>query len=85
MKSTNGGVYSLTIYDDKLIAGGYFSQADGKDSNNIAMWDGSAWNAIGNGFNNWTPALASYKDTFVAGGDFNKSGNRELSFISIYE
>ncbi len=70
---------------NQLLAGGYFSQADGKAANNIAIWDGTVWNPIGDGFNNWIPTLASYNDTFVAGGDFNKSGNREVSFISIYE
>jgi len=34
----NGQVKSLTVYDNKLLAGGEFDSAGGVSSNHIAAW-----------------------------------------------
>ena len=44
---TNTGVYSLAVYDGKLIAGGNFTSAGGVSANHIAAWDGSALSPLG--------------------------------------
>ena len=45
----NDSVYALTVYDGKLIAGGYFTTAGDVSANRIASWDGSSWSPLGSG------------------------------------
>jgi hypothetical protein len=45
----NRGVDAVTVYDGKLIAGGYFTTAGGVQANFIASWDGADWSALGSG------------------------------------
>jgi hypothetical protein len=42
-------VNALTVYDNKVIAGGGFYSAGGERASGIAAWDGSAWLALGLG------------------------------------
>jgi len=42
-----GNVLALTVYDGKLIAGGWFTTAGGTIVNEIASWDGGSWSAPG--------------------------------------
>ena len=55
-----------------LVASGYFSLAGGEAVNNIAQWDGSAWSAMGDGFNSPYALLcdkeAVYANTMVWDG-----------------
>lgn len=76
---TNGGVNStfvrgMTVYNGKLIVGGYFSSAGLTTAYNIAAWDGINWSYIGgnstnNGLNNYVNALGVYNNSLYAGGD----------------
>jgi len=43
------GVSSLVVYGDHLVAAGYFRQIGGVSAVNIAAWDGSTWQALGEG------------------------------------
>jgi len=43
----DGPVYSLTVYDGSLVAGGSFSRASDTPVGNIARWDGSSWHDLG--------------------------------------
>src|SRR5262249_11403662 len=49
----NAGVQALTVFDNgtgpALYAGGDFRMAGGVTANNIAMWDGTQWSALGSG------------------------------------
>lgn len=42
-------VMSLAIYNNELIAGGYFLTVGGVAVNRIARWDGFAWQPLGSG------------------------------------
>ena len=55
-----------------LLAGGLFSGAGGNaNANNVARWDGTAWQAFGPGLNDRVRALAVLPGgDVVAGGDF---------------
>jgi len=61
-------VYSLTVYDNKLIAGGWFTTAGGVSVSHIAAWDGSSWTSLGSGVNDWIEALTVYDNKLIAGG-----------------
>ncbi|MCH8825055.1 MAG: hypothetical protein IH984_16290 [Planctomycetes bacterium] len=55
---TDGMVYALGVYDDKLgqgaalYVGGHFNTAGELPASNIAKWDGSKWSALGKGIYN---------------------------------
>jgi hypothetical protein len=70
--------YTLAIGPNgKLLAGGYFSQADGQGVQNLAQWDGtnwSAWAADNLGLSKDIFALASSSDAVYAGGWFYTAG-----------
>lgn len=76
-----------------LVAGGDFSQADGGTVNFVARWDGSAWNALGEGFDATVQALAVYDadgdgpelGELYAGGSFHHSGAVELLAIARWD
>ncbi len=76
----NGAVYALAVAGNgDLYAGGSFNQAGGTAANNVAKWNGTAWNALGTGTANGvdryvsTLALAANGDIY-AGGNFNQAG-----------
>jgi hypothetical protein len=67
-------VRGMTVYNGKLIAGGYFSSAGSTTAYNIAEWDGANWiyiggNATNNGLDNSVNALTVYNNSLYAGGD----------------
>ncbi|MDH3891997.1 MAG: thrombospondin type 3 repeat-containing protein [candidate division Zixibacteria bacterium] len=67
----SAGVYSLTSYDGKLIAGGFFSNAGTVTTKSIASWDGLNWAPLGLGMKyGRVSALTVYNDELIAGGSF---------------
>lgn len=65
---TNNVVYALTVYGNKLIAGGLFTLAGGDTVNYIAAWDGVSWSPLGSGMNGTVYALTVYDNKLIAGG-----------------
>jgi len=84
-RGVSGGPYpfvsALTVYNGQLIVGGKFtnagvargcaSHACGIAANNIARWDGTNWQALGSGVNNYIVyALAVYNGRLITEGTF---------------
>jgi PKD repeat protein len=74
-----------------LYAGGGFITVDGSSANYIAMWDGSAWSALGSGlnspqdYNTCVSALAcDSAGNLYAGGWFITAGDKPSSYIAEY-
>lgn len=63
-------VYSLGLWDGKLIAGGYFKTLGDPAGLRIAAWDGMSWSRLGRGTDDCVRALVAYDDDLIAGGDF---------------
>ena len=67
----------LEVYDELLIAGGYFLDAGGVPVNNLAAWDGNQWSAYAGGAN--TIITTMFTDTIneylYFSGDFTSVGN----------
>jgi hypothetical protein len=78
-------VFALTVYDDKLIAGGDFTFAGGVQANGVAAWDGSSWSALGSGMNAYVRALAVYDNKLIAGGWFTTAGGVEANRIAAWD
>jgi hypothetical protein len=70
-----GYVLALTVYNNKLIAGGIYTTAGGMAAANIAEWDGSTWNPLATYMGSGGTVEAVYTLTvadsdLVAGGIF---------------
>jgi hypothetical protein len=48
-RETNDVVYSLTVFDGDLIAGGIFTEAGDTSASYIARWDGFEWTPLASG------------------------------------
>jgi hypothetical protein len=97
----NNIVRALCVFDSDgagpvnpvLIAGGDFSAADGRTVGFVAQWDGSAWSALGDGFDMTVQALAVYDadgagpalGELYAGGSFRNSGPTETLAIARWD
>ena len=75
----------LTVYDNKLIAGGSFITAGDIEARYIAAWDGSTWSAMGSGMNGSVIALAVCDDKLVAGGAFRTAGGDTVNDIAAWD
>ncbi len=81
-----GGVTSLVVYNNDLVAGGSFTLADDVVVSHIAMWDGMSWNAMNTGLdaNGKVWELTVYNNDLVAAGDFSKAGDHDAEDVAIW-
>lgn len=70
----DGRVETLTTFEDDVIAGGYFTAANGAVGNRIARWNGAAWQPLGLGFDNSVTALGIYGGELIAAGGLSTGG-----------
>ena len=61
-------VSALIVHNGELIAGGSFSKVGAATCKGIARWDGSQWQAIGEGFTDAVAALTVHNGELIAGG-----------------
>ena len=80
-------VWVLTVYNNELIAGGYFSTADKYvAARNIARWDGFSWRSVGGGVAgstssaNVVTAMRDYQGSLVAAGFIYEAGDFPANF-----
>lgn len=67
---TNGPVYAIATYNNKVFAGGSFTTAGGVTVNNIAYWDGSTWQNAGC-INGIVKDLVVFNGNLYAAGQFS--------------
>jgi len=83
----------ICIDSNNLYVGGTFSKIGGIEANNIAMWNGTSWQILGEGLDigNLHPklhmtlavsSLAIYKGYLYAGGYFNDTRGKPLYHIA---
>ena len=80
-----GTVYATTMIGSRLYVGGAFSSAGGVAANNIAMWDGTAWHALGAGVDSTVFALTSVNGRLYAGGSFGSAGGKPATEVACYD
>jgi hypothetical protein len=78
----DGSVRSLVVYNNELIAGGFFTESNGVMVNRIARWDGNNWQPLGDGFNGSVRTLTVHNGELIAGGAFTRSGGTTLNYIA---
>jgi hypothetical protein len=90
-----GTVYSLTVYDDKLIAGGCFQIKMGATViKNIAQWDDHTWSNLGKGIETGScsdvdlgaivHSLCVYRNKLYVAGCFSKAGGLDVQDIAVW-
>jgi hypothetical protein len=87
--TTYGWIGALRVYKNTLYAGGGFDSAAGTIANEIASWNGTAWNTVDKGArgygNTIVNALGQYNNQLiVGGGDFDTVGNVVASDIATW-
>jgi len=76
----SGPVYNIAINSsNNVYVGGVFTSANGVTVNNIAMWNGNTWSALGSGTSGGsggvnTIAIDSSDNVYVGGGFINAGG-----------
>ncbi|WP_310397721.1 hypothetical protein [Hymenobacter sp.] len=71
-----------------LYVGGYFIQAGGAITNQVARWNGTAWSGLGTGVNRTVKTLSSgLTGKLVVGGDFTTTGDgsKLMACFGIYD
>ncbi|MBK9096804.1 MAG: T9SS type A sorting domain-containing protein [bacterium] len=74
VSSGSSAVYALAVRNNELIVGGNFTMAGSIPANNIAIWNGSQWSALGDGLNGQVRAILVNGDDIYAGGQFTIAG-----------
>ncbi len=69
-----------------VYAGGIFTKSGELTVNNIAKWNGSSWENLGEGTNGQVLEIACYQNNVYAAGIFTKSGNNVKSkCVAMYD
>ena len=79
-------VIDLTVFQNKLIVGGYFTSINGSSYgtySGIASWDDTSWGALGAGFNDAVWALTVFNGELYAGGQFTATRDNVTSLNHI--
>ncbi len=83
-----GSTYPASVYavattsDGKVYVAGQFSYAGSVAAENVAMWDGQAWHALGSGADGIVYSIATRGDDVFIGGRFTSVGGVAASYIA---
>ncbi len=83
----DGSVDVITASGNDLYVGGLFVTING-DSNasRIAKWNGTNWETLGSGLNDWCTSIAILGNDVYAGGSFTKASDQpNTSFIAKWD
>lgn len=64
----------LLTFNSQLISGGRYNSINGTSVYNIAAWNGTSWNSLGNGLNGIVTNLSEHNGLLFASGNFTASG-----------
>ncbi|NJM07630.1 hypothetical protein HC891_17760 [Candidatus Gracilibacteria bacterium] len=75
-------VTEIAVDGSKVYVGGFFPQAGAVSANNVALWNGTVWSALGDGLSNDfgedIKALFVSQGVLYAGGTFDFAGAQQI-------
>lgn len=80
--SQSGNATCIMRYNGQVIFGGVFTSLDGTTVNHIASWNGSSWEALGDGLSGIASVMAVYKNELYVMGDFDFAGGEPVNGIA---
>jgi len=78
----NRSVTALTVFNNELIAAGWFTTADGVSANRIAKWNGTNWVPLGSGMDSSVQQVVVFNNELIAGGLFLHAGGVSANRIA---
>lgn len=79
-------IYAIAVSDDgKVYVGGQFSYAGSAAAENVAMWDGQAWHALGSGTDGDVYTIATRGNDVFIGGRFSTVGGVAAGHIARWD
>ncbi|MDX2023010.1 MAG: hypothetical protein SF187_22440 [Deltaproteobacteria bacterium] len=76
---------ALVVWNGQLIAGGNFVRAGGKPAQHVALWDGKAWQPLGEGINGPVHTFAVHEGRLIAAGKFSRAGLVDAANIAAWD
>lgn len=78
-------VRAIAVKNGAVYAGGGFYNSGSQPVTNLAVWNGSAWSAVGGGVNSGLLALTFNGGDLYVGGYFNQAGTTSASGIARWD
>lgn len=82
MDNTSDGILAINKYNGDIVIAGDLTTYNSTALNNIARWDGSAWQPLGGGVSGRIRCLAVYKSELYVGGDFSTAGGQNIKDVA---
>ena len=81
----NTSINALTTRGNELVVGGNFTMAGTTPANNIAIWNGSQWSALGDGLNGTVKTILVSGNNIYVGGQFTMAGSNSSYSIARWD
>lgn len=78
----DGTVFAVAATGDSLFVGGSFSRIGNLSAPSIALFDGSAWHAMGNQITGEVDAIAMWNGMPIAGGKFTQTDGSSADYLA---
>jgi hypothetical protein len=82
LDNTNDNISAINKYDGAIIIAGNLNDYNGTALNNVAKWDGSAWQPLGAGLSGNVRCMAVYNSELYVGGSFSSAGGQSAKYIA---
>jgi len=91
--SYSDGITAMAVFNGNLVAAGYFDTVGGIAANDVAVWNGNSWSALGAGVNkipyygfyNGINAMAVYNNELYVAGSFDTAGGQPVNSIAKWD
>jgi len=82
LDDTNDNINAINKYNGDIIIAGNLNDYNGTALNNVAKWDGSAWQPLGGGLSSNVRCMAVYNSELYVGGSFYTAGGQPAKYIA---
>ncbi len=78
------GVYATQVFEERLVVAGVFSLAGGNPALNVAAWNGTEWQPMGDGLEGIVYSLVVHEESLYAAGSAPNPNdmNRSYSLVA---